>query len=123
MPFAEGTPTVEVTLDKARTLGFTMGAMRRIKARLGTLAMPALEDGTINQDKAVEWIPVVVWACLDAEGRAQLTVEQVEDLIHPGNVKATSRAVVELFNASAPDAAQDPTEAVPVAEPATATST
>lgn len=100
MPFAEGVPTVVVQLDKPRTLGFTMGAMRRIKEKLGTL-----ELGELKGPEAVLKIAPCIWACMDAESRADLTPEQLEDVIHPGNVAAITDAILGLFERSNPEAA------------------
>ena len=41
--FSEGTPTVTITLDKPRTLGFTLGAMRRCK-ELGVLKLDVADE-------------------------------------------------------------------------------
>lgn len=94
--FAEGTPTVEITLDKPRTLGFTLGAMRRAK-ELGVLnADPSDEVGFMLA------MPEYVWACLSEEGRAELSVAQIGELMNPLNIKAIGKAVGELFSASLP---------------------
>lgn len=107
MPFIEGIPTVVLQLDKARTLGFTMGAMRRIKERLGTLELPMDEKGKIPLDRAIEIMPTYIWACMDTPDRAEISVEQLEDMMHPGNLQAITEAVTALFQRSNPEAAAD----------------
>lgn len=115
MPFIEGTPTVEIALDKPRQLGFTMGAMRRIKERLGTLDMPVAENGKIPLDKALGLVPVWIWACLDAPDRAEVSVEQLEDMLHPGNLEKISDQITALFKAATPETSTEagPTPAGP----------
>lgn len=113
--FAEGTPTVSVTLDKPRELAFTLGALRRVREKLGSLDIP-----TDDSPESLAALPHIVWACLDASGRKEVTVEQIEDLIHPGNMAAVSEAITKLFRASTPDVTANPTAAVPASEPATA---
>lgn len=103
--FAEGMPTATVHLDKPREIGFTMGALRRVKEKLGHLnfALDAEEAGLV--------LPVWVWACLPRSARAELSIEAVEDLIHPGNMGAIGDAIALLFKASTPDETTNPTQA------------
>lgn len=108
--FAEGMPTVTVTLDKERELGFTLGALRRVKEKLGTL------DVDLENPESNMAFPTYIWACLPASGRAELSIEQIEDLIHPGNMVAIGDALARLFKASQPEDAANPTAAAP-AEP------
>lgn len=114
MPFIEGVPTVTLELDKARVLGFTAGSIRRLRERFGGL-QPDLTgpDGKIDAGKVLPVLPVYIWACLDAEGRAQLTPDQIEDMLHPNNLLAVAERVAELFTLSNPEASADagPTEA------------
>jgi hypothetical protein len=110
MPFIEGVPTVTLKLDKPRTLAFTMGAMRRIQERLGTL------DITKDVAGGLLTMPTYIWACMDADARKEITVEEVEDMIHPGNMGEIGAAIDALFGASNPEGA---TEAE-VADPTTA---
>lgn len=100
--FATGTPTVTVELDKERTLGFTLGAMQRIQERLGKGAFT--EEGAATDQMLA--LPVYVWACLPAADRKEISVDEVGDLIHPGNMKAVSDAIAEIFNRSNPEGAE-----------------
>jgi hypothetical protein len=99
MPFIEGVPTVVVQLDKPRTLGFTMGAIRRIQDRLGTL------DVSTDGMGALLALPVYVWACMDTEGRGELSVDQVAEMVHPGNAQVISESITALMGMSSPEAA------------------
>lgn len=111
--FGEGIPTVMVKLDRERPLAFTLGALRRVREKLGNL------DIDLDRPESMVALPTYIWACLSAVGRKELSVEQVEDLIHPGNMGAISDALTKLFQASQPDAQANPTAAGP-AEPAPA---
>lgn len=106
MAFLEGVPTVEIRLDKTRQLGFTMGAMKRIRDVAGTLELPIV-DGKIPLDKALELMPVYIWACLDAQDRDEVSVEQLLEFLHPGNMAEISDAIVRLFKRSNPEASAD----------------
>lgn len=108
MAFAEGVPTVTVTLDQPRELGFTLGAMRRIREKLGSLELDLSDE-----QKQLQSIPTLVWACMDADARAVLSVEDVEEMIHPGNLGPISDAIHELLERSQPEAGGNPTKAAP----------
>jgi hypothetical protein len=96
MSFIEGTPTITIELGGPHELGFTLGAMGRIQEKLGSLDIPS--------DKAAQLaaLPTYVWACLSVADRGQLTIEQIAEMIHPGNLEAISTAVMELFEKSQP---------------------
>lgn len=101
MGFAEGTPTATISLGgKSYDLGFTIGAMRRSRA-LGVLNV----DATDNVSFMLA-LPEYVWACLDDEGRKDLSVAQISELMNPANVNEIAGAVGEIFRASIP--APDP---------------
>lgn len=87
---------MEIQLDKPRALGFTLGAMRRAK-ELGVLDTNA-EDATAMMLA----LPEYVWACLDEEGRNDLTVKAIAELMNPINTPVIARKVGELFKASMP---------------------
>ena len=97
MPFAEGTPTASVTLDKPRELAFTIGAMRRAK-ELGVLAVN-VEDPTA----LMLAMPEYVWACLSDKDRKELSVEAIAELISPHNIVGVTEAIGSLFKSSMPE--------------------
>lgn len=103
--FAEGMPTVTVTLDRERELGFTLGAMRRIRDRLGTVEFDP------NSDDLERVLPAYVWACLPSSGRAELSPERIEDLIHFGNMQQVVEALSRLLARSLPEEQENPTPA------------
>lgn len=111
MPFIEGVPTVVVRLDRERELGFTNASVERVLRELGTAEVP---DDPIQRVRA---LPTYLWACMDAESRAELSVDQISEMIHPGNAEALGQAISALFKASKPEAvagaSADPTPAGP----------
>lgn len=107
--FAEGTPIVTIQLDAPRELGFTLGALRRVREKLGTLEVD------LEKPEGSMALPTYIWACLPAADRKDLSIEQIEDMIHPGNMGAIAEALGRLFRASSPEPKPNPTEAAPAA--------
>lgn len=105
----EGTPTATVTLDKPRELGFTLGALRRVREKLGTLEV------NLDKPEGSMALPTYIWACLPASARKDLSIEQIEDMIHPGNMQTIADALGKLFKASTPEPTANPTEAAEAA--------
>jgi hypothetical protein len=98
MPFPEGTPTVTVQLDRPRQLGWTMGAMKRAKA-LGVLAV----DWN-DQTETMLAMPALVWSTLDAESRAELSLEELDEILNPRNMLEIINQITALFGESEPEA-------------------
>lgn len=96
MGFAEGTPTVTITLDKPRTLGFTLGAMRRCR-ELGVLKLDVQDETAFMLA-----LPEYVWSCLPEQDRGELTVESIGEMINPLNMADIAEAVGELWASSVP---------------------
>jgi hypothetical protein len=99
MPFAEGTPTVEIMLGgKSYTLGWTWGAKRRLKERL------AMQGSDLKDVNAIsENLPAVLWAALDNEARDSISVEGIEELVNPRNEAEVVEKISSLFAQSEPD--------------------
>lgn len=96
MTFPQNVPTVEVMLDKPRRIAFTLGAMRRIKQVTGH---------SVTEEKSAELTDVIgayIWAMLVEEDRKDVTVEQVEDMIWPGNLDEITAAFNQVVGASTP---------------------
>jgi hypothetical protein len=87
----ENVPTVTVELDRPRTLAFTLGAMRRIKEATGR-SISEIQETDIQPETFGSYI----WALLVNEDRAGLTVEDIEEMVHAGNLRAVSAALQEL---------------------------
>lgn len=96
--FAEGTPTVDVTLGgKTYTIGYSWGAKRRARQELirrGNDADRAHEE---------EYLSTLLWACLGKEDRSLLSVEDIEDMIHPGNESEIGKQLKQLIVRGEPD--------------------
>lgn len=95
MKLPESIPTSVIELDRPRTLAFTLGAMRRIKQVSGK----AFDDPDAPRT-VTDVIGFYIWAMLIEEDRTELTVENVWDLLHPGNIDAVTAAFTQLMNAS-----------------------
>lgn len=98
MPFAEGVPTVDITLGgKPLTIGWTWGAKRRVRDHhIAKYANP--QDAPEEENLAT-----ILWAGMDKEVRASLSVEDIEDLIHPRNEAEVAKKIRELIAKSEPD--------------------
>jgi len=108
--FAEGTPTVEIRLGgQSYTLGWTWGAKRRLKEKLEEQGK-SLKD----EDAITENLPAVLWASMDEDTRAALSIPAVEELINPSNEVMVVEKIGSLFTKSEPDPEVKP-------EPAAAT--
>jgi hypothetical protein len=83
----ENVPTATILLDRPRTIAFTLSAMRRIRESGRTIG-----DETIDEAAMVDHIGAYVWAMLVNEDREGLTIEDVEDMLHPGNLPAVTAA-------------------------------
>jgi len=84
------TPTrgVPVVLDKERRLRYTLGTMRLIREKFG-------------EDRMAQGVPAamlgeLLWYGLKHED-AQLTIEQVEDMVDGENLEAITAALVKAF--------------------------
>lgn len=98
MSFAEGTPTVEVVLGgKTYTVGYSWGGKRRAREQL------ARNGADPNKAHEEEYLSTLLWACLDREARASLSVEDVEDMIHPGNESEIGEKLRQLIVRGEPD--------------------
>lgn len=98
MPRAKGVPTVEVTLDgKPYKIAFTWGTRLRAKEYFESLKK---DPTTVSQ---FESITAAIWAGMEDEDRAGLSVEQISDMIHPGNEPEILAKISELTEKSEPD--------------------
>ena len=104
MKLPENVPTVVIELDRPRTMAFTLGAMRRIKQVTGH----ALDDEKPDGERLIDVIGAYIWAVLIEEDRKDLTVENVEDLLHPGNLDAATQAFNALVTGGTPVGKADP---------------
>jgi hypothetical protein len=108
MPFAEGTPTAEITLaGKSYTLGWTWGSKRRLKEWFTAHGVDGSSPTAVGEN-----LPAVLWVSLDASDRDLLSVEDLEELLNPRNEMEVATKIGNLFKASEPE---PDVKAVPVA--------
>ena len=90
----EGTPTRQVFLGgRPRTIAFTMGALRRLRERLGDKA----EEIQANPGLMMEYIDRYLWAMLvDPEDRAEIAPNALADMIPLGKLGDYVGPVTEL---------------------------
>lgn len=99
MSFAEGTPTVMVTLGgKDYTLGWTWGSKRRLKEWTKANGVDAQSAQAMGES-----LPAMLWASMDKPDREALSVEDVQELINPRNEIAIAETIGEMFKVSEPE--------------------
>lgn len=92
-------PVAEIMLGGSpRKIAFTLGAMRRIKEVTGH----GIDEET--DQRTVDVLGAYIWAMLVKEDRKGLTVEDVEDMLHPGNLESITEVFNKLVTASTGDA-------------------
>jgi hypothetical protein len=82
---------VKITLDKERTLRFTLNALAEIEDKLG---IPLQKMGEV--ELGVKAIRVMVWAGLLHEDE-EITERAVGNMIDFGNLEEVQKAVAEAF--------------------------
>lgn len=90
-------PSVTVDLDRPRKLVYTHDSMRRLKESTGSMT-PNLGgvEGMLN-------LGPFLWSCLAPEDR-DITVEAIDQMLHPLTRDEMIRALSELVRVSTPDA-------------------
>lgn len=113
MPFSEGVPTVAITLaGRVYLVGWTWAAKRR--ARDYFVSQGKDEEKVTHQES----IAAAIWAGMEEETRRELSVADVEEMIHPRNEVEVLEKMGSLWEKSEPD--PDPkTSPVAVREPTT----
>src|SRR4026209_2797810 len=95
MKLPEYIPTAVVNLDRPRTTALTNAAQRRIRPVAG-------KNITDEATDLMDLIGVFIWGLLVDEDRADVTVEDIENMIYPGNMAEMIRAVSGLVQESTP---------------------
>lgn len=88
----ENVQTVTITLDRPRTLAFTLGAMRRMKEAVG-VDLNHMTDLAISVEDAGGF----VWAMLINADREGVTRDDVDEMIHMGNLQEVTAALTSLI--------------------------
>lgn len=88
-------PTVEILLDRPRRIALTLRAMKLIQRETGSLEIKAGDGAAV-----IENLGVYIWACL-VDNDEGLTVEDVETMIHPGNMREITEGIERLASTTA----------------------
>lgn len=108
--FAEGTPTVTITLGgKSYELGFNWGAKRRVRDYLTKAGKTELN--THQED----YLAATVWASMDKETRSTLTVDDVAEWINPRNERKIAQKIEQLVTDAEPEEDAEEKNGQPVA--------
>ena len=92
-------PVVDVKLDRPRKLKYDFKAMRLIEKETSKNML----NPKIWQEMNATDLSIFVWAGLKHED-PNLTVEHVEEMLHPGNMAETIYKVGEAWGLSMPEA-------------------
>lgn len=96
------TATVEIGGEQYE-LRMTIGALKRMRDALGG----NLSDVTLGGEEGVYAMPAVVHALMGAADRANLTVEDVEDMMGLHDIGAISSLIAQLQEESMPEIEED----------------
>lgn len=83
-------PRRVLELDRPRTIALTLGALRRIKEVTGS------SDVALSEDEVFDRAPALIWAALVDSDREDVTPDDVEGMLHAGNLAAVVGALSEL---------------------------
>lgn len=83
---------IPITLDKERNLLLSLGAIRRFKEKTGKDLMVEADRKEMAENPSIDNLCVLVWACLYHEDKS-LTVEDVSDMIHVGNMNYVAEQI------------------------------
>lgn len=90
----ENVPVVEIVLDRPRKMALTLGAMRRIQEQTG---QPVTELGELLKNNPLEHLGGLIWAALVNEDREGLKSEDIEEMLHLGNLEPAIAAYHDLL--------------------------
>ena len=91
---AKAVPTVEVELDKVRTLRMDLNALEAFEDAAGK------QIGDIGDNPAIKDIKLLVWACLQSDSDEEdspITPKDVGSWLHPGNLPEVMDLVTGLL--------------------------
>lgn len=94
MALPENVPVVTIALDRPRRMALTFGAMRRIKEQTG-LSITALHE--MPEDERMDHFHQFIWALLVNEDREGLTPDDLEEMLHPGNMGTVADGFLEVL--------------------------
>lgn len=98
MAFKEGVPTVTIQLGgKSRLLGWNWAVKNGLRKHIKA---DGEDPGAVSV--IVDYLPAVVWFAMAPEDRGNLTVSDVEELLHPRNEVEITNEIAKLFHESEP---------------------
>lgn len=100
------TPAVTITLDKERHLLLTLSAMIAFKKETGKDLMNPEVVKQISEHMELEDLRALLWASLRHEDK-NLTIEQVGDMLHIGNMKDVAAKLGEAWSSALPEAKKE----------------
>jgi hypothetical protein len=99
MAFPRNVPTEVVNLDKPRTIALTLDALLRLEEATGQPLMGISMDAS----QIVKSLDAWIWAGLDDDDRAEISRDDVRQMIHIGNLTTLLGVVTQLITSSVPE--------------------
>jgi len=96
-------PLVPITLDKKRNLLLNLNAMVSFEDVTGRNLLQGIAIG----DMSTKDLRALLWACLIHEDK-ELTLEQVGEMIHAGNMTDIFTKLTEAWEAATPEESEAP---------------
>lgn len=90
-------PLIPIELDKIRHLRFDFNSAARFEEMTGK----NLFDGGVMGQMSATTLRAFLWSCLVHED-AELTLEQVGEMIHFGNINEVSEKLTEVYAKNTP---------------------
>jgi len=101
-------PTVKITLDRERSLHYNLNALESFQEATGKNLFDEKTVKQIQESITPRDIKALLWAGLIHEDK-MLTLEQVGEMVHVGNIRAISAELFKAYSAVMPEV--DKTEA------------
>ena len=99
---SQAIPIIPIELDKPRNLKFTNRAFRLIERETGKNAL----QGELWTTMSMSDLGVLMWAGLVHEDK-NLTLDDADDLLHPGNMHQVIELVTKAWLDAMPQPAKD----------------
>ncbi len=91
-------PKTKITLDKERNLLLNLNAMVAFEEETGKSLLSAASLSEMGMKE----IRALLWACLVHDDES-LTLKQVGDMVHAGNLEEISKSIEQAFGAAMPE--------------------
>lgn len=103
MALPENVPSQLISLDRPRRIALTLGAIRRLQEQTGR---PITELSKLLEEGRLDHLHRLIWSCLVNGDREGVTPEDMEEMLHPGNLQDAIEAFASLMEASTPKGAE-----------------